>query len=139
MLQPRARTVPSQVVAAVTDSVVAEAGMTPSVLARDVVRAVVKVVLVKVVLVKVVLVTVVSVRAVDVADDEAVVADVAEAVQVALPLARWKLLLPASKSGNPRMSVRTCWFWDIVSKVVFQRGISRSVFSRLASAISGPM
>ena len=136
MLQLRARTVPSLVDAAVTDSVVAEAGMTLSVLARVVVA---RVVVVKVVVVKAVVVKVVLVRAVDVVDDEAVVADVAEAVQVALPLARRRLLLPASKSGNPRMSVRTCWFWDLVSKVVFQRGISRSVFSRLASAISGPV
>lgn len=132
MLQLRARTVPSLVDAAVTDSVVAEAGMTLSVLVRVVVvRAVVRAALARAVLVKVVLVKVVVVRAVDVVDDEAVVADVAEAVQVAL--------LPASKSGNPRMSVRTCWFWDHVSKVVFQRGISRSVFSRLASGISDPM
>lgn len=128
MLQLRARTVPNLVDAAVTDSVVAEAGMTLSVLVRVVVA---RAVVVKVVVVKVVLVKVVLVRAVDVVDDEAVVADVAEAVQVAL--------LPASKSGNPRMSVRTCWFWGHVSKVVFQRGISRSVFSRLASGISDPM
>ena len=112
MLQLRARTVLSLVDAAVTDNVVAEAVMMLSVLVK-----------------------VVLARAVDVVDDEAVVADVAEAVQVALLPA----LLPASKSGNPRMSVRTCWFWDHVSKVVFQRGNSRSVFSRLTSAISGPM
>lgn len=127
MLQLRARTVLSLVDAAVTDNVVAEAVMMLSVLVR--------VVLARAVLAKVVAVKVVLARAVDVVDDEAVVADVAEAVQVALLPA----LLPASKSGNPRMSVRTCWFWDHVSKVVFQRGNSRSVFSRLTSAISGPM
>ena len=127
MLQLRARTVLSLVDAAVTDNVVAEAVMMLSVLVR--------VVLARAVLATVVAVKVVLARAVDVVDDEAVVADVAEAVQVALLPA----LLPASKSGNPRMSVRTCWFWDHVSKVVFQRGNSRSVFSRLTSAISGPM
>lgn len=137
MLQLRARTVLSLVDAAVTDNVVAEAVMMLSVLVRVVVvrPVVVRVVLARAVLAKVVAVKVVLARAVDVVDDEAVVADVAEAVQVALLPA----LLPASKSGNPRMSVRTCWFWDHVSKVVFQRGNSRSVFSRLTSAISGPM
>jgi hypothetical protein len=97
----RVRTVPSLVDAAVTDSVVAEAEMTLSVLVR--------VAVVKVEVLRVVVVRVVPVRVVDVQDDEAVVADVVEAaVQVALPLARRKFLLPASKSGNPRVSVGTC-------------------------------
>jgi hypothetical protein len=70
---------------------------------------VLRVVVVRVVPVRVVPVRVVVVRVVDVQDDEAVVADVVEAaVQVALPLARRKFLLPASKSGNPRVSVGTC-------------------------------
>lgn len=100
MLLLRVRTVPGLVDAAVTDSVVAEAGMTLSVLVR--------VAVVRVEVLRVVVVRLVPVRVVDVEDDEAVVADVVEAVQVALPLARWKLLLPASKSGNPRVLVGTC-------------------------------
>jgi hypothetical protein len=86
----RARTVPSLVDAAVTDrDTVAEAEMMLSVLARAVA-------------VKAVLLMVVLVRVVDVVDDEVVVADVVVAVQAALALARQKLLLLASKSGNPR-------------------------------------
>ena len=71
---------------------------------------VVKAVVVKAVVVKAVVVKVVPVKVVDVVDDEVVAADVVETVQAVLPLARRKLLPPASKSGNPRMSVGTCCF-----------------------------